>query len=281
MQVRCYESPQEFGDDVLPWLLPEEARNHLMISLILGLVEKGWQNQYAAPPVMAAVRDDRGQIEAVTLRTPPHNALISSGSIPAIRELSRWYAQRNEQLPGVLGPSEDSRLFAASWANKTSSGYQVRTELIAHQLTKVLAPRGVPGRMRYAELSDRGTLVDWAAGFQRETGITHKPPPEVIMESYIHDRSTCVWDVDGEITSMVIIIRGTPSGMRIGGVYTPKDQRGRRYASALVAAASRHILDQGKSHCFLYTDAANPTSNYIYRMIGYEPVGAFTEYQFQ
>lgn len=59
---------------------------------------------------------------------------------------------------------------------------------------------------------------------------------------------------------------------RIGPVYTPTDQRGRGYASAVTAAASAHALAQGAAEVLLYTDLANPTSNSIYQQIGYRPV---------
>lgn len=64
----------------------------------------------------------------------------------------------------------------------------------------------------------------------------------------------------------------TPNGVRIGPVYTPPAERGRGYASALVASISRDRLDEGKRFCFLFTDLANPTSNRIYERIGYERV---------
>ena len=64
----------------------------------------------------------------------------------------------------------------------------------------------------------------------------------------------------------------TPNGIRIGPVYTPPELRGRGYASALTAQVSQLQLDRGKRFCFLYTDLANPTSNAIYRRIGYERV---------
>jgi predicted GNAT family acetyltransferase len=64
----------------------------------------------------------------------------------------------------------------------------------------------------------------------------------------------------------------TPSGIRIGAVYTPPELRGRGYASALVAALSARLLAGGRRFCFLYTDLANPTANRIYARIGYERV---------
>ncbi len=64
----------------------------------------------------------------------------------------------------------------------------------------------------------------------------------------------------------------TPNGLRINYVYTPPELRGRGYATACVAALSRALLEAGNRYCCLYTDLANPTSNAIYRRIGYRPV---------
>ena len=46
-------------------------------------------------------------------------------------------------------------------------------------------------------------------------------------------------------------------------------QRRNGYAAQLVAALSQAQLDRGKSACNLHTDLDNPTSNAIYRGIGY------------
>ena len=68
--------------------------------------------------------------------------------------------------------------------------------------------------------------------------------------------------------------RRQPAGFgvaRIGPVYTPREHRGRGYASAAVAEVSRRLLDEGVRVC-LFTDQANPTSNRIYQALGYRPV---------
>ena len=55
------------------------------------------------------------------------------------------------------------------------------------------------------------------------------------------------------------------------GLHAAGAARGRGYASNLVAEVSQAALDGGRRFCFLFTDAANPTSNHVYREIGYEP----------
>lgn len=58
---------------------------------------------------------------------------------------------------------------------------------------------------------------------------------------------------------------------RVGSVYTPRERRGRGYASTGVAEVSRIVLAQGARAC-LFTDQANPTSHTIYAALGYRPV---------
>ena len=71
---------------------------------------------------------------------------------------------------------------------------------------------------------------------------------------------------------MAVAKGATRNGIRIGYVYTPPESRARGYASALVAAVSQKMLDEGFAFCVLYTDLSNPTSNAIYARVGYEPV---------
>jgi predicted GNAT family acetyltransferase len=55
-------------------------------------------------------------------------------------------------------------------------------------------------------------------------------------------------------------------------VYTPPEHRQRGYAAGVTAACSQHALDCGAEHVVLFTDLANPTSNGVYRRLGYQPV---------
>ena len=56
---------------------------------------------------------------------------------------------------------------------------------------------------------------------------------------------------------------------RVAGVYTPPAWRGRGYAGAVTAAATRAAYAAGARHVCLFTDAANPTANGVYERLGY------------
>lgn len=145
---------------------------------------------------------------------------------------------------------------------------------------ETVKPPQVAGTMRWAASpQDDERMKQWMIEFEIET--FHQAPGEIDEQRLARwlKRFTsndvyglAFWDVDGQPVSMSATIGRSPTGMRIGLVYTPPQYRGHGYASALVAAQSHWLLDHGMQFCTLNTDLANPTSNKIYQAIGYYPV---------
>ena len=94
------------------------------------------------------------------------------------------------------------------------------------------------------------------------------------------DQGIDVWELDDEVVSMsghsTVL-----NSMRVGPVYTPPELRGHGYATSLVHDQSRRSIQAGRNHCLLYTDLDNPTSNAIYRRIGYHQVAESRVYRFE
>jgi predicted GNAT family acetyltransferase len=89
-----------------------------------------------------------------------------------------------------------------------------------------------------------------------------------------------LWQDGGEAVSMVDGREPVAGVVRISGVYTPPEMRKRGYAAACVNALSNHLRAAGH-RCILYTDLGNPTSNSIYRRIGYRAVAEALRYRFE
>jgi predicted GNAT family acetyltransferase len=82
-----------------------------------------------------------------------------------------------------------------------------------------------------------------------------------------------VWeDESGNAVSVAGRGRPTSGVVRVGPVYTPPEHRRCGYGAAVTAEASRRALADGSSQVVLFTDLSNPTSNAIYRRIGFEPM---------
>ena len=181
-------------------------------------------------------------------------------------------ADVHDSLPAVLGPPDVARRVGDAWAAlkgvRAVDGMRQRI----HSLERVRSPvREAAGRMRLAKEGDLALVASWIGEFVRTTGLYAMHDPEARAERLVAARFLALW-VDREPVSMAAFPARTRNTVRVGYVYTPDEHRRRGYASALVAHVSRHILDSGFRRCVLYTDLANPTSNRIYRAIGYRPV---------
>jgi predicted GNAT family acetyltransferase len=89
-----------------------------------------------------------------------------------------------------------------------------------------------------------------------------------------------IWD-SGGIVSLAGVHDPAYGVGRVGPVYTPPAHRGRGYGAAASAVAARRLLDGGAGQVMLFTDLANPTSNRLYRRIGFERVGTATSWIFE
>jgi len=270
-----------FVDLAGPFLAAREAEHNLLWGISTGV--RDHPEIYSdGTPSFAAVTDGEGQVVAATLRTPPFNQVLSEvGDPDAVAVVA--HALRHEPLPGLLGPSEAASQFAVLWTALTGQPARRATAERIFRLERVVPPgRPPPGRWRTAEPRDRELVADWVTAFSLEVGNAPPPRPFEAADRWIAGkyRRLYLWEDGGEVVSLAGAGGETPHGIRIGPVYTPPDRRGRGYASAVTAAASQDQLDRGRRFVFLFTDLANPTSNKIYRAIGYEAVCDVDEYRF-
>jgi predicted GNAT family acetyltransferase len=136
------------------------------------------------------------------------------------------------------------------------------------------------GRLRLVDPGERDLAVDWVLAFAREA-LPGEPTGDTAegVDRHLSRGSLYFWD-DGAPVTMCADAGSSGSIARINTVYTPPDSRKRGYATATVAALTRRLLDGGRRYCCLYTDLANPTSNSVYRRIGYRPVCDIDQYKF-
>ncbi len=114
-------------------------------------------------------------------------------------------------------------------------------------------------------------LISWFGAFAAEVGVDFHNNAGAV-DRRIADGTLHVWEAQGRPAAFAGRSPVIAGMSRIGPVFTPPELRGRGYASAATAAASAHALALGAQEVLLYTDLANPTSNSIYRKLGYEPV---------
>jgi uncharacterized protein len=274
MKVVKVGTATEFLERGAELLLGDEARHNLILGLAGTLRDHpGLYPDHA----LWLVEDGSGPVGAA-LRTRPSNLVLARGSGDAVALLA---GSVDDDLPGVVGAVPEVDAFAAAYGKPATP----RARQGIYALERVVPPAPVPGRARPATRSDRDFLLGWWRDFSLEAlpgdDIDDARLARSLDYRFTSDAAgVALWEDAGRPVSMAGFGSPTPTGIRIGPVYTPPEHRGRGYASALTAHVSAEQLAAGRRFCFLYTDLANPTSNKIYVAIGYERVCDSVEYAF-
>lgn len=284
MHVRQFSDVDEFASLVVPVLEASEAENNLPLGII-SAVRAGDYRERA--PFFAVVHEgplaSSDSIVAIALRTPPFPVLIALTARAALPEAAQLLATELHRVFGaeIGGFNADARIgpsYVRAWTELTGVEAAVHMRLRIFRCAAVKPTARVAGFGRPATTGDREVLRTMITGFYHDALPDEYDPKAV--EKFVDgsltadptQRGLLLWDVDGEVVSMAAYKGATPHGIRISAVYTPPEHRSHGYASACVAELTRQLLQRGREFCFLFTDLSNPTSNKIYREIGYEPV---------
>ena len=282
MPARRVATVNEFAALAGPFLGAREAEHNLALGLLGRLRLE--PRLYGFDPVFAVAEED-GEMVGCLLRTPPHGVVLSRfATIEAVDEVADVVLAGEPGLPGAVGPAAEVERFARAWSRATGADARIGRRQRVHAAAAVADLPRASGRMREAGPDDIPIVLDWLRAFAAEA-LGDVPHVEEAEASYRRreadpDGAWLVWDDDG-VVSLAAYGNPTPSGTRVGPVYTPPSQRGRGYATSLVADLTAGRLAAGLAHCFLFTDLANPTSNAIYARIGYEPVADWDQWVFE
>ena len=277
--MKFFSDAGKFLERVQPFLVRREAEHCLILGLLDGLRSgEQWGSQ---PPLMASV-ENRDEVVAVVLMTPPRNLILSwiadDSTIDAIAHELR---AEGIAIPGVNGSADSAQKFVLKWTELSRCSYRVQMAQRIYQLTRVTNETRSAGHLREPEQSDEALLREWRAGFSIDAeGMDPSQAREDAALPMPPSRHMFLWELEGTPVAMAGFAGPTPNGIRVAWVYTPPENRGKGFAGACVAALSQKLLYDGRKFCFLYTDLANPVSNHVYQKMGYEAVVDATVYSF-
>ncbi|MEZ0578560.1 GNAT family N-acetyltransferase [Nocardioides sp. MH1] len=232
----------------------------------------------------AVVTDDAGAVAGVAMRTapfPPYPLYVLGMPEGAAVALADALVDRGEEVGGANGALPAARMVADRVAERTGAAVEVSMHMRLFELGTLVPARPVPGRLRPAYDVEADLVLDWFRRFHVDadeqaghTGHGHRDEGISIEDIRLRIDGGTVWMWADDADRPVHLTAANPPAFgvaRVGPVYTPKEHRGRGYASAAVAEVSRLFRDSG-SRVILFTDQANPTSNRIYLALGFEPV---------
>jgi RimJ/RimL family protein N-acetyltransferase len=284
VEIRTVDHVAEFAAVARPALVADEPSNALPLG-VLRQIEDGQHDD-----VSLALVEERGHPAGVVLRTAywPWQVVAVGGADPARvgAAVGEWLAGSRPDGGEIAGPEPEADAAAAAWAAGTGATPEVRMRLRRMACTEVVWRPAPAGRPRLAGVEDVDELLALGEAFHTEA-LPHAPAfDRDAVRRWLEDRfrdgthRRWLWCLDGreEPVSVLGIGSPTPSGERVGPVYTPPEHRGNGYAGALLAHATEDAFARGRRWVGLFTDADNPVSNRLYAKVGYEDLGPAVEW---
>ena len=254
------------------FLSSEPVLHNLILTILHARVVRGDPGRY-----WVALHGEKSV--GVVVQSPlEYPAVLTPMGPQAVVALVDAIAEAGITLPGVNGDAATAASFAGQWSERCKSAAAPFQGMRLYELSELGEAPYTESCLRQAGSADRSLVTLWTRAFQEEIGESANDI-ELRVDRGLAAGEIWLWDQDGDTTSMALGRDPVQGVVRLSGVYTPPGKRKRGYAAACVYALSKHLRDRGY-RCILYTDLSNPTSNSIYRRIGYKAVAEALRYRF-
>ncbi|GGA63671.1 GNAT family N-acetyltransferase [Ornithinibacillus halotolerans] len=280
MKIYLESSIHRYLEKVEELLLEHEANN----SLMLGLLDRGKNNVGVfVDGIHLGIVEEGGKAVYAFMQTPPNKWIlptVNNLDETIIRSITDFLFQHKYPVPGAIGQVEVAEVFLSYWKEKTNKTASLHMKQLIYQLDEVKVEPVKNGQLIQADQTHQSIVRDWLIYFGEQANLPMtKTQAESMATSYIQRKSLYLWEQNGVLVSMANNSRKTRNGATVNAVFTPDEYKRNGYATSVVAALSQKLLDDGAKFCTLYTDLANPTSNSIYKKIGYYVVGDSVDYR--
>ena len=249
-------------------LLERDPARHTISLTAIADARRGHRGS-EVPALYGRWADRRGVLTGAASHGPPSDLVVEAVPDEAVAPLADGLAELGRHFGGVFGPPAVAARFAATWARRARLRAVLHHAQRLHRVGPSVAPSPAPaGAPRVAAEGDADLVLRWVRAFDDEAGTA---TPDVADR--LASQALALWvGPTGRPVSVAGRSRATAGMVRVGPVYTPPEHRARGYAAAATFHASRAALDAGAREVVLFTDLANPTSNALYRRLGYLPL---------
>lgn len=272
LSIETFDDARRALDQTGPFLAEEPVARNLAATLLPVAVAQ-------EESVRCWVARSGDDVAGLMLQTDGHRFGLVFASSPRVADaLGEAVGRRDGDLPSVRGEVGVVAAFAGAYATVTGRPAEATGAQRLYVLDELKVP-DVPGRLRVGIGDDEALVEEWAQGFVTDTGFG-TVADIATMVARLRSGQVRFWSDADSPVAMGVASPVAFGVSRIGGIYTPPDQRGAGYGAAVTAAISAEQLDGEASTCMLYTQLSNPVSNRIYQRLGYEAVREDLAYRF-
>lgn len=275
--LSSFKTADDFLAFTSAFLEKEEAINGLLLGL--SLANKGKKEDKS----LYVTIKEKEEIVFTAIKTEGRNLIVYGKDPNAYNYVPTFltFLQKEKiTIPGIIGPSELVIHLGTVLKNDFGWEYKMGFRHLVYVLKEVKYNPQREGQLIKADRDRIEHIAQWMHWFSKEA--LNEDDQKGALEAArkkIGKGEVYLW-LDPEAVTMTCASRPTINGITINYVYTPLEHRNKGYGTKLVAELSTMLLAKGYTFCTLFADIENPTSNSIYKKIGYEPVGEFSYLQF-
>jgi predicted GNAT family acetyltransferase len=188
------------------------------------------------------------------------------------------------KVKGLLGPWVEAEAALDALDLRTQLRAPLSPEdLFSLSLGELKVPHELArGRLttRRAALDDFDTLAAWRVTYENEIlsaapGAETEARARADIQSWIAEGRVWLALENGAPVSMSGFNARLPDTVQVGGVFTPREFRGRGFARAAVAGSLLDARMEGARDAVLFTEVVNHRAKRVYAALGFQRVGDY------
>ena len=278
MEFIKYETKEEFLDNNLEILLKEEAKNEIMIGIVLEHENDSIQNW-----IIGRI-EEQGLVKAIFLVEDERKGLLVYSPEETITEdvancLVDNLLEQNVVLKEVLTSEENSKLIGKKYAQKSGKEMFIEQNMYIMTFDEIDEENLLAENERIEKL-DKETvnyevLKENIFEMYRDNFRGREcsdEEAEKVSEAFLRKGIYVLRNETGEIVSQAVTVRKQINCCAIGGVITLERHRGHGYAKRLVHTLSNKLLKEGYKEVVLHVNSQNEPAISIYTKIGFKKI---------
>lgn len=278
MEFIKYETKEEFLDNNLEILLKEEAKNEIMIGILLEHKNDSIQNW-----VIGRI-ENKGEVKAIFLVEDERKGLLIYSLEKYISEdvaecLVDNLLEQNIVLKEVLTSKENSKLISKKYAQKSGKEMFIEQNMYIMTFDEIDEECLLEESERIEKLEKETVnyqvLKENIFEMYRDNFRGREcsdEEAEKVSEAFLRKGIYVLRNETDEIVSQAVTVRKQINCCAIGGVITLERHRGHGYAKRLVHTLSNNLLKEGYKEVVLHVNSQNEPAISIYSKIGFKKI---------
>ena len=285
MEYIKYATKEEFLKENLDILLKEEAKNEIMIGILLEHENDSIQNW-----ILGRIEKD-GEVKAIFLIEDEREGLLIYSLEEAMSEDVAEYLVENVllniELKEVLTSKENAMLISDIYSKQARKEAKLYSNMYIMTFDKIEEQCLLEEKEIIEKLEKETVNLDVLKENIKEMYKDNfrgrdcsDEEAEKVSEAFLRKGIYVLKNETGEIVSQAVTVRKQINCCAIGGVITLERHRGHGYAKRLVHTLSNKLLEEGYQKVVLHVNSQNEPAISIYSKIGFKKIDETAKIKF-